>query len=122
MGGSDLYKSQLNADGSWTKPVNMGFPINSPKDERGIFISGDGQRAFISTNRKGGMGGMDIYQFDLPQSVAPGLTSYLKGTVLDSLTRQPLTATIEIYDLNAIKPIDHSMSMPVGIIFGCSSR
>ena len=33
------------------------------------------------------------------RSVAPGLTSYLKGTVLDSLTRQPLTATIEIYDL-----------------------
>ena len=42
---------------------------------------------------------MDIYQFDLPQSVAPDLTSYLKGSVLDSLTRQPLTATIEIYDL-----------------------
>ena len=62
MGGSDLYKSQLMADGSWTKPVNLGFPINSPKDERGIFISGDGKRAFISTNRKGGMGGMDIYQ------------------------------------------------------------
>jgi len=99
MGGSDLYKSQLMEDGSWTKPVNLGFPINSPNDERGIFISGDGKRAFISTNRKGGMGGMDIYQFDLPQSVAPGLTSYLKGTVLDSLTRQPLTATIEIYDL-----------------------
>ncbi len=99
MGGSDLYKSQLMEDGSWTKPVNLGFPINSPKDERGIFISGDGKRAFISTNRKGGMGGMDIYQFDLPQSLAPGLTSYLKGSVLDSLTRQPLTATIEIYDL-----------------------
>ena len=99
MGGSDLYKSQLMEDGSWTKPVNLGFPINSPKDERGIFISGDGKRALISTNRKGGMGGMDIYQFDLPQSVAPDLTSYLKGSVLDSLTRQPLTATIEIYDL-----------------------
>ena len=64
----------------------MGFPINSPMDERGIFVSGDGQQAFISTNRKGGMGGMDIYKFDLPQSVAPGLTAYLKGTVLDSLT------------------------------------
>lgn len=99
MGGSDLYKSQLMEDGTWTKPVNLGFPINSPKDERGIFISGDGKRAFISTNRDGSMGGMDIYQFDLPQSVAPGLTSYLKGAVLDSLTRLPLTATIEIYDL-----------------------
>ena len=55
-------------------------------------------RAFISTESRRGMGGMDIYQFDLPQSVAPGLTSYLKGAVLDSLTRQPLTATIEIYD------------------------
>ena len=99
MGGSDLYKSQLMEDGTWTKPENLGFPINSSKDERGIFISGDGKLAFISTNRKGGIGGMDIYQFDLPHSVAPGLTSYLKGTVLDSLTRQPLTATIEIYDL-----------------------
>lgn len=103
MGGSDLYKTQLNADGTWTKPVNMGFPINSPMDERGIFVSGDGQQAFISTNRKGGMGGMDIYKFDLPQSVAPGLTAYLKGTVLDSLSGQPITATIEIYDLTRDK-------------------
>ena len=60
MGGSDLYKTQLMENGSWTKPVNLGFPINSPKDERGIFISGDGKLAFISTNRKGSMGGMDI--------------------------------------------------------------
>ena len=99
MGGSDLYKTQLTEEGTWTKPINLGFPINSPKDERGIFISGDGKLAFISTNRKGGIGGMDIYQFDLPQSVAPDLTSYLKGTVLDSLTKKPITATIEIYDL-----------------------
>ena len=46
---------------------------------------------------------MDIYQFELPQSIAPRTTAYLKGTVLDSLSGQPIAATIEIYDLTRAK-------------------
>ena len=103
MGGSDLYKTELNDDGTWSTPINLGFPINSFKDERGIFVSGDGRLAYISTDRPGGMGGMDIYQFELPQSIAPRTTAYLKGTVLDSLSGQPIAATIEIYDLTRAK-------------------
>ena len=100
MGGSDLYKTELSHDGTWSTPVNLGFPINSFKDERGIFVSGDGRLAYISTNRPGGIGGMDIYQFELPRSVAPRPTAYLKGIVLDSLNDQPIYASIEVFDLS----------------------
>jgi hypothetical protein len=65
MGGYDLYKTTFNlVDKAWTDPENMGYPVNSPYDERSISFNKQGNRAFISTIRPGGLGDYDIYQLD----------------------------------------------------------
>jgi|GEM_PF-2793019 len=61
IGGYDIYVSN-KVDGKWQKPRNLGMPINSTGDDIFYKPSADGQTAFFSSWRKGGLGHMDIYQ------------------------------------------------------------
>ena len=62
MGGYDIFYSTLNLeDSTWNRPVNLGFPINSPDDDRYYVLSADGTRGYFSSSRKGGYGQEDIY-------------------------------------------------------------
>jgi outer membrane protein OmpA-like peptidoglycan-associated protein len=71
MGGKDLFCSKLQTDGNWSKPVNLGYPINSYYDESGIFINAQGNAAYFASDRMGGFGGLDIYCFELEESLRP---------------------------------------------------
>ena len=77
MGGFDLFMSRRGEDGQWQKPVNLGFPINTSGDEINFFVAADGKTAFISSQREGGMGGYDIYTFELPEEIRPDSANYL---------------------------------------------
>jgi peptidoglycan-associated lipoprotein len=61
-GGWDIYKSVLR-NKKWTSPENMLSPINSGYDDFGIIIRVPGEEGYFSSNRPGGQGGDDIYQF-----------------------------------------------------------
>jgi len=71
MGGRDLFYSKLQFDGEWGTPVNLGYPINTFRDESGIFINAQGNLAYFASNRPGGFGGLDIYYFELDESLRP---------------------------------------------------
>ncbi|MBN8692685.1 MAG: PD40 domain-containing protein [Bacteroidetes bacterium] len=63
MGGYDLFKSTYNPENNtWSKAVNLGFPINSTTDDRSISITSDNRAAYISTWRPGSFGDLDIYR------------------------------------------------------------
>jgi hypothetical protein len=62
MGGYDLFKSKLT-NGSWSKPENMGIPINSSLDDIYLILDADEKNGFFSSARDGGIGGMDIYSY-----------------------------------------------------------
>lgn len=62
MGGFDIFRSEWNEkDTSWGKPVNIGYPINTPDDDMEICFNGAGTEAYISSFRKGSLGDLDIY-------------------------------------------------------------
>lgn len=71
MGGYDIFMSKKLSRNEWSTPLNLGYPINSEKDEISFVVSSDGKKGYISSNRDGGMGGFDIYVFDLDQIDAP---------------------------------------------------
>lgn len=91
MGSYDVFKSVFN-NGKWSTPSNLGYPINSSAKEGQLTISADARYAYISSDRKGGLGENDIYKVDLKdyaileadgkKKVSNGL-SILKGTIRD---------------------------------------
>lgn len=60
-GGLDLYAS-MRVAGQWTQPVNLGPEINSEFDDTTPFLALDGRTLYFSSNRRGGMGGFDVWQ------------------------------------------------------------
>ena len=71
MGGYDIFMCKKLPRGEWSTPQNLGYPINSEKNEISFVVSSDGKKGYISTDRDGGMGGYDIYVFDLDAVDAP---------------------------------------------------
>ncbi|MCB0640088.1 MAG: PD40 domain-containing protein, partial [Phaeodactylibacter sp.] len=69
LGEQDIFMSRKGEDGKWSKPVNLGPPVNSSYRELGFFLSADGRKGYFASDRDGGQGGMDIYQFELPQEL-----------------------------------------------------
>ncbi|NPA36223.1 MAG: hypothetical protein GXO47_05180 [Chlorobi bacterium] len=58
--GKSIYVSYFNGS-TWEKPRKLPAPINSPADETQASLSADKSTLFFTSNREGGMGGMDIY-------------------------------------------------------------
>ncbi len=81
MGGMDIYKAEFDAEGTLLSISNMKSPINSPLDDFGIIFEGKREVGYFSSNRTGGKGGDDIYQFNLPS-----LTLTLSGIATDANT------------------------------------
>lgn len=96
MGGQDILKSTL-VDGRWSKPRNLGPPINSHRNEIGIFVQSNGATAYVEKevgeNRQ-----CDIYHFELPAELQAGVTTYVNGTVRDKKSGAPLAATVDLAD------------------------
>lgn len=99
MGGLDIYVSRMDENGVWGEPVNLGYPINTAGDENSLTVGASGDIAYFASNRPGGYGGLDLYQFDLYEAARPGKITYVKGKVYDAKTNAPLGAHFELIDL-----------------------
>ena len=100
MGGLDIFVSRLLKDGSWSKPVNLGYPINTSANENSIQVTAQGDIALMASNREGGKGGLDLYSFELPENVRPRYVSYVEGFVFDSKTNAPLDGKLQLLNLS----------------------
>jgi len=116
MGGYDLFTS-TNDKGSWTAPKNLGWPVNSPGDDRDLVTMPDAGSGYFSSDRAGGSGRSDIYRVDFSQggnadatamlaSAGPGvpttddeqrlrLIGFIKGLHM----MEPVQARIQLMDL-----------------------
>ncbi len=90
MGGLDIFKSEKN-NGSWSEPQNLGYPVNSSRDDFGIVFKNDQIKGYFSSNRAGRRGDQ-IYSLYVPP-----LEFSLKGTVRDDSTKWVLPgATVQL--------------------------
>lgn len=99
MGGLDIFMSKKDAQGNWTTPVNLGYPINTFSDENSLLVAADGKLAYFASDREGGFGSLDLYQFEMPQHARPEGVNYLAGKVYDAKTNKPLGAKFQLIDL-----------------------
>ena len=127
MGGYDIFKS-VKEDGKWSKPQNLGYPINTPDDDVFFVISASGKHGYYTSIKNEGLGEKDIYRItflgpekepvlntedNLLSSLANPVSetviekeveilsvdlTILKGTVKDAISLEPLEADIELVD------------------------
>lgn len=99
MGQKDIFYSKLQEDGTFSKPTNLGYPINTFNEEFGLIVTADGQEALFSSNLDGGFGDVDIYRFKLPEHLRPNPVTYVKGVVKDKDTQEPLESNVIVVNL-----------------------
>lgn len=92
MGGTDIFYARLE-NGKWSKPKNIGYPINTPADEIGLFVSTDGKLAYYSS-RQGG--NWNIYGFELYPEARPKAVTLIKGEITDKNGDPVKDASIEV--------------------------
>ena len=114
MGGLDIFVSKKQADGTWGKAVNLGYPINTFTDENSLLVDANGKLAYYASEREGGFGGLDIYQFELPEAVRPEKITYVKGLTYNAKTKIPVDASFELIDLETQQSVTSAYSNSAG--------
>ena len=85
IGGFDIFKSELDPETlTWSEPVNLGFPINSPDDELYFKMNPDGKGGYFSSNRLHTKGDFDIYLFWEIEKIK------IEGRVYDLVAKQAI--------------------------------
>jgi len=98
MGGYDIFMVK-KLGSNWGKPVNMGYPINTPYDDFFFASSANGKYAYITSNRKGGKGGYDIYKVTFwgpEKTPATSVEDYLLASIAKPINDPVLADEIKV--------------------------
>lgn len=99
IGGYDIFKSEKLKSGGWSKPVNMGYPINTPYDDFFFAATANGKFAYIASNREGGKGGYDIYKVTFwgpEKDPALATQDYLLASIAKPLQDPELESEVKV--------------------------
>ncbi|HSQ45231.1 MAG TPA: OmpA family protein [Ginsengibacter sp.] len=119
----DIFVARKLPNGKWSKPENLGYPVNTIDDEGSLVVASDGKTAYYSSDRSDSKGGLDIYTFQLRQDIRPLKTLWVKGQVYDKRTKQGLPSSVELTDINTRQLIsklqtdeegNYLVTLPVG--------
>lgn len=95
MGSYDIFMTENNpADSSWSTPKNLGYPINTPDDDRYFILSIDGNRGYYASGKSGGFGLHDIYVVDMPDDFIEPNVLMVKG--ITTLDDKPVETQVQI--------------------------
>jgi OmpA-OmpF porin, OOP family len=84
---------------NWTKPINLGEPINSPAWEGGLSIQSRGEYAYLVSKRSE-YSSEDIFRFKMPNKLRPERIYTFSGTVRNNISHEPISAEITYEDLS----------------------
>lgn len=163
IGGYDIFRSVYNVTTqSWSKPENLGYPVNTTDSDVFFVISADGKHGYYTSTNVKGKAGRDLYLITFlgPEKpmvvntedrllasaeapvaelvVAPTIEvkeaqlTILKGVIRDAITKEVLSAEIEIVDNAANQVIatfksnsstgKYLVSLPAGKNYGIAVK
>jgi len=100
MGGYDVFKCTKNNNGTWSEPINLGYPINNCYDNTIISFSKHPRYAYTSQIRPEGMGGLDIYKVVFEKIPAPQIIYTGKILAGDKSNSQTIEGDFKISVIN----------------------
>lgn len=101
FGGFDLFSSELTEVG-WTKPVNLGFPLNNSDDQVSLYITSDGKKGYYAyeENYRTANYVSRLFEFEVPAAIqVENRSNYVQGKIYDANNKLPIGAQIELYDI-----------------------
>ncbi len=90
QGEGDFFVSALEM-GHWSEPINLGYPINSPAKELGLFVTDDTKHVYFASAKEGGAGGLDLYFAEMPEINRPQKVFPVVLKVIDKTSREKIT-------------------------------
>ncbi|GAC1420490.1 MAG: hypothetical protein NVSMB67_13140 [Flavisolibacter sp.] len=116
-GEEDIFVVRKNDSGNWSKPENLGYPINTINHEGTLFIAADGVTAYFASDRSDSRGGLDIYSFEMRSDIRPFRTLWVKGKVYDKKTGAGLPSSVELINLSSGKTLSRVQTDETGNYF-----
>ncbi|MBK6984115.1 MAG: PD40 domain-containing protein [Bacteroidetes bacterium] len=115
MGGYDIFQSRLNwKDSTFSKPINLGYPINTTDDDIYYVLSANGDRGYYASGKSGGEGLKDIYTV-YPGYVGKKPSIYIvKGKIMAEGMPIAASVLVEIVDQNNKKLGEFGSSSATG--------
>ncbi len=140
MGGYDIFTTTISETGLWSKPENVGYPINTPDDDVFFVLTAEGKTGYYSTIRERGIGGKDIYKviylgaekemilsgeekliaglqkppdnifFIDPLKLEVDTSLIMKGMITDSENQKPIIAKLELIDVDISQVVATAIS------------
>ncbi|MCX6155428.1 MAG: OmpA family protein [Candidatus Kapabacteria bacterium] len=111
IGGYDFYQIRYDPDTKkWSKPVNLGAPLNTEGDEVFLTMPASGDIVYFSSTRKdkfGYQGDQDIFMAFVPSFFK---TTIVKGTIIDECSGDFIPGTISILNKQTKKIIRDTLS------------
>ncbi|MCC7302935.1 MAG: PD40 domain-containing protein [Bacteroidia bacterium] len=99
MGGFDIFKSVWDEDeNAWSKPRNLGYPLNTAEDEMMISFVEGGRIGYMSAMREDGLGDWDIYKVTFNE--IEGKETIYRGHVIGDSTLKLRNAIIHVHNKN----------------------
>lgn len=109
LGGLDVFVSRINPDGTFDEVQNVGADVNSSRDDFAYLINTKNRIGFFSSNREGGKGFDDIYQFLETRRLTPKCKPEINGTITELASGQVVpNSKVTLYDdfHTAIKSVE----------------
>jgi outer membrane protein OmpA-like peptidoglycan-associated protein len=111
MGGTDLFISKRVNDSTFSKPVNLGYPLNTTANETSFYVTVDGKKAYFASDRDSVQGNYDIYEIKMPEQLQPQQIAFVRGYVFDSISKDRLNyASIYVRDAATGQDLYHFTS------------
>jgi outer membrane protein OmpA-like peptidoglycan-associated protein len=112
-GRNDIFMSRRLDDSwtSWSKPSNLGPPINSSGTDAYYSVPAAGDYAYYVSNDEG-LGRNDIFKIALPTPVKPEPVVLVFGKVLNSKTNEPISTGITYHDFSSDQEVGVAQSDP----------
>ena len=134
LGDFDLFISRRNEIGEWSKPINLGSPINTIGNDGALCVMMNGTDAIIANtvdrDKNRGRGeDSDLFKFNLPKKLRPIPTTYCEIEVFNKITNEKLTASIHLVDITSKDTLYNDLynpemsfvrALPLGSSYACS--
>lgn len=101
MGGFDVFQSTKESDNIWSKPLNLGYPLNTVDHDVSFSTMADGKTGYFSSEMGvGGLGHQDIYKVDLDPVIKEQVT-IIKGFIeMEGNSKLPAGILITVSDVD----------------------